>query len=418
MPSSPFLALSEDQFEDLCCDLCSIEKNIRYAERFGLRGQRQHGIDIRAYGNDHGITEVGQCKRYTLFTREDFRTAIRKFRTARPIWESWGLRRFILFVASPTRDRKLQDEFQSERLAFAEENISLELWGEETLRRKLRDRRTIAENYFSGEPLRELCGSSLTYGGTADPATFAAATTLKVIEEYSGEVSAEAEGEIREARELARRGRARQALVRVDKYLNSARWNLLNQPTRARILRLRASLALDCDGDVALAESLVADARAASRSENYQVLDAAIALRKEGGQRALEALGIPRDIDALNFQLALRIQTGRAEDVLRVLDSPPFEPNAGTYRLGSISAVLLRDHDAARRFIDLATAFEPDWYLIRIQAAKVNYLHCILPQFPMWTHLDWPIPPAAEYTSAGTKPLSIFCVVPKQNSGI
>src|SRR5262245_21036972 len=158
MPDSPFLRLNEDTFEDLCCDLLAKEQDVDSAQRFGLRGQRQDGIDIRGYCNN-GTTQVGQCKRYSLFTAEDFAKAIKEFRNANRVWADWKVQRFIIFVASSVRERKLQDAFQKERQKLGTENISLELWGDDILRQRLRDHRVIAQKYFAGESLREICGS-------------------------------------------------------------------------------------------------------------------------------------------------------------------------------------------------------------------------------------------------------------------
>jgi hypothetical protein len=405
MPDSTFLQLNEDTFEDLCCDLLAKEENVDSAQRFGLRGQRQDGIDIRGYCKD-GTTQLGQCKRYSLFTSDDFAKAIKVFRNAHQLWADWHVQRFIIFVASSVRERKLQDAFQKERQKFGAEGISLELWGDDTLRQRLRDRRFIAEKYFAGESLREICGSVFTYGGTAAPVAEAATAITAFLEELPSEVSAEAEADIVEIRQLVRIGQARKALKQLDKYLQSTRWNFITPVMRARMLRLRASLALDCDDDVSAAERFLADGQRENDRENFQVIEAAIALRKQNAETALDILQSPVDVDALNYRIAVLTQLGKAEEALQLAATSLFEPSAGTQRLASIAAVLSRDYKNAKVFSDRAFELGPRWYLVRLHAAKVKYLAGVLPSFSMWPHLAWPIPPDNEFVKLDQSMLS------------
>ena len=323
--SSPFLLLDEDTFEDLCCDLLAAEEGISYAERFGVRGQRQDGIDIRAYRCGSTDTEVGQSKRCAVFKKPDLEEAMRKFQEARSVWETWNVRRFVLFVASSVRDRKVQDEFQAQREAWAKEHVAFELWGDETLFRKLRNQRAIAARYFSGETLRHLCGSTFTYGASPASVLDATAGQLAFVEECSAEFLGEAETELREIRETARAGQPLAAAYRVQQLVSSPRWSLLPGRTRARALRLAASLALDCERDADRADGYLADARSLDARENYQVIESAIALHRSDAATALGILGEPRDVDAFNIQLALWIQTGRSDEVLKAIEQARFE---------------------------------------------------------------------------------------------
>jgi hypothetical protein len=71
--------------------------------------------------------------------------------------------------------------------------------------------------------------------------------------------------------------------------------------------------------------------------------------------------------------------------------------------LASIAAVLTKDPDGAEKFATEALSRAQSWYLVRAQAAKVKYLLCIVPHFPMWHHLDWPVPPKSEYLKADSQ---------------
>jgi hypothetical protein len=329
----PFITLNEDTFEDLCCDLFQKEPEISTAQRFGVRGQRQNGIDIRAYRRD-GTTEVGQCKRQLLFTKANLEAASAEFRASRSVWESWGVQRFVVFVACSVRNRNVQDRYQELREVFSKEGIIFELWGDTSIAGKLRDQRAIAEKYFTGEKLRTLCGSVFAAGTTQFSPVEAARDQVMFAEECSAEFEGEAETELRELRELARSGKRRSAAKRLKKLQGSPRWVLLSARTRAQLLRLAASLALDCDGDVEAAENHVNQARKLDDRLNYQVVQSAIVLHRSGAAEALNVLGEPQDVDALNIQLELLLQIGQAAEVLKIVDKPPVRGERGNVSLG------------------------------------------------------------------------------------
>jgi hypothetical protein len=403
----PFVAMHEDDFEDLCCDLLQKEPDISTAERFGVRGQQQNGIDIRAYRGDGGA-EVAQSKRYTAFTKANLSAAAKTFLASRDIWKNWDVRRFVVCVACDVRDRRVQDEYQNLREQFQRQGIIFELWGDTILASKLRGDRTLAEKYFAGEKLRRLSGSAFASDAAQLSPIEAARCQLTFSEECGVEFEGEAEHELIEIRELARSGQPRTAAEKVQRLRASPRWNLLRTRMRAQLLRLAASLALDCDRDVDAAGRDLEQARELDERLNYQIVEAAIALYRTNAQEALSVLGQPLEIDAFNIKLALLELVGAAQQILDEVDKPPFEPNAGTYRLASIAAVSLRDLAAAERFAAKALALSPTWHLVRLQAAKVDYLHCILQEFPMWHQLQWPVPVDAQYIKTDSASLARF----------
>src|ERR1044072_2949619 len=169
MPDAlPFVTLHEDEFEDLCCDVFEKEPNISEAQRFGVRGQRQDGIDIKASRHDGG-TEVAQCKCYAVFKKADLVAAVTAFRKANNVWKGWDVRRFVVCVACSVRDRRIQDEYQKCREQFQRDGIVFELWGDTSLAQKIRHDRPLVEKYFAGEKLRTLCGSAFAVGSQLSP---------------------------------------------------------------------------------------------------------------------------------------------------------------------------------------------------------------------------------------------------------
>lgn len=71
----PFHNLGEYVFQDLCRDLLDAEPDIATCEVYGERGQRQDGIDLRAYCKESNGIVVGQCKCYQDFPPAEIRQA-------------------------------------------------------------------------------------------------------------------------------------------------------------------------------------------------------------------------------------------------------------------------------------------------------------------------------------------------------
>jgi hypothetical protein len=115
-PSSPlrFYELGEFVFQDLCCDLFDRESGISFAEVYGVRGQKQDGIDLLAHRNSEVEIEVGQCKCYKAFSSNDIKKASDIFFEHWDRWSQEEVKRFILFVACDLSERKCQDQILKE----------------------------------------------------------------------------------------------------------------------------------------------------------------------------------------------------------------------------------------------------------------------------------------------------------------
>lgn len=71
----PFHNLGEYVFQDLRRDLLDAEPDIATCEVYGERGQKQDGIDLRAYRKEGNGIVVGQCKCYQNFPPAEIRQA-------------------------------------------------------------------------------------------------------------------------------------------------------------------------------------------------------------------------------------------------------------------------------------------------------------------------------------------------------
>ena len=84
----PFHDLGEYVFQELCRDLLDAEPDIATCEVYGERGQRQDGIDLRAYCKESNGIVVGQCKCYQDFPPAEIRQASEDFLAH---WDRWGI---------------------------------------------------------------------------------------------------------------------------------------------------------------------------------------------------------------------------------------------------------------------------------------------------------------------------------------
>lgn len=77
----PFLDLTWEDFERLtlryACKFGGIDSTARL---YGVRGQKQEGIDIYVRNNSNPTYSVFQCKRYTKYSAGKIKKAIKEFR--------------------------------------------------------------------------------------------------------------------------------------------------------------------------------------------------------------------------------------------------------------------------------------------------------------------------------------------------
>ena len=172
---------------------------------------------------------------------------------------------------------------------------------------------------------------------------------------------------------------------------------MLNPKTRCKVLKLAAGLHIDALNALEEAKSRLELAKAADPSEDFQVLDAVIALREQDEEAGLSILEKPLTADAWNIRLSILINMGQAEEVLEILKAPPFTPSGGTYRVASMAAVVVGQFDRAREFSELAVKADPEGFYIRQLNASLKYLESVLPGFKEARFLGWPIPPRWEF---------------------
>src|SRR5262249_9612191 len=125
---------------------------------YGRNGQTQFGIDVLAILSKATGLEVGQCKCWEKGTARAIKTASDEFLPHLKRWRSQGIKRFVLFVACPLDDTKLQDQVLAERERFAKLRLKYEVWDARKLRSKLRPHPDLVHAYCGESWVKILCG--------------------------------------------------------------------------------------------------------------------------------------------------------------------------------------------------------------------------------------------------------------------
>src|SRR5262245_66101651 len=95
----PFHELDPMAFQELCRDLFEREEGVSTCEVFGINGQFQRGIDLKAQRKGAYACEVGQCKCYVEFAPREIQKASEEFLKHLAYWKEKNVKPFILFVA-------------------------------------------------------------------------------------------------------------------------------------------------------------------------------------------------------------------------------------------------------------------------------------------------------------------------------
>src|SRR5580704_12761610 len=75
----PLNELSWEHFERLCLRYVRTRASVMTTQLYGVRGQKQHGIDLYVRLTEPARYEVYQCKRLATFEANDVTKAVHKF---------------------------------------------------------------------------------------------------------------------------------------------------------------------------------------------------------------------------------------------------------------------------------------------------------------------------------------------------
>lgn len=138
----PLRDLTWSLFEDFCIQFVA-DDDRTITKPYGLPGQNQHGIDFYAISED-GTTTAYQCKRIKNLTAGLITRAVDSFLAG-----AWShAQRFVILTTHSERPKELQDALLRERLRLRDNNVDFDIWGAETISRRLKKRVDLVYDFF------------------------------------------------------------------------------------------------------------------------------------------------------------------------------------------------------------------------------------------------------------------------------
>ncbi|MFK4123213.1 restriction endonuclease [Streptomyces longwoodensis] len=159
------LHLGWDRFEKLVLALARRMLGLRGMSfrRYGVQGQKQHGIDLAGRDADGSYTVV-QCKEYASFTPQNLRDAVEEFTGGR---RPFGATRFVVATSSSTEATQFNDELHA--LRGEHPDLELDLWGAVQINEHLRYNADIVAQFWTRETATDFCTGSPPPGVPAPP---------------------------------------------------------------------------------------------------------------------------------------------------------------------------------------------------------------------------------------------------------
>lgn len=385
----PFYELDEYRFQKLCRDIMYYEPNIRLPLIYGIRGEKQYGVDILNRRTIPGI-EVGQCKCYQRFSPADIKQASQEFLDAWNHWESQTVKRFILLVTADVSSTKHQQVISDEIQRFHDLGIDYEIWPPEILQLKLQAHPSLIARYFDNPAhwIQRICGVITTsspsqlLGSNSYDISGSTAYHHDQIDLLAGTLSLEFDRRFEEIQRQWKEGykdEVRGWLYEIS--ANTKVWDQLSTTLRAKILRFEARVALELDRDkndrpnTYRATQLLDQAYKLEPSYIDHVAQALIAYYENRIDDAIALIHSSTDIDYINLHVALLLDSGLLEQATEIVERPGvlMQATADTFRIRAILFLRKGELHLAQQAIQQATNMQPRWESIQLAGAFINY---------------------------------------------
>jgi len=293
-----FYELGEYDFQDMCCDMFSVQPGIATCDVYGTRGQKQYGIDLLAYCDDGIHTEVGQCKCYKNFPPSKIIEASDEFLEHIKYWQDKKTKRFILFIGCALTRTDQQEEIWRQKQRFAEYGIQYEAWSASTLRQTLAPHPEIVDRYLkSQEWVEKICGRVLQqyrqFPENSQETQLAFGVLSSKIGHLSSELSKEKAKQLDEFRELYRQGYLQRAFACLQALRHDPNWDVFEKPLQAQILQSLSGYVLSVEHDAKKAKALAEQARTIAPEGDNTLLQALISYYTQGAEAALRLIISP-----------------------------------------------------------------------------------------------------------------------------
>ena len=405
--------MGEYEFQDLCCALLHEEPDVAHCNVYGVRGQKQDGIDLLVHHTGGQNVDVGQCKCYKEFPPAEIEGASNEFLEHLLYWQSRNVRRFILLVACELKTKQRQNKVLDQKKEFSARGLEYEAWDGRTLSTKLGRYRHIVSHFLGEAWVDILCGppalpQSESAGKLDNRENANSAFLMSQLNELAARVDQSISGEINTLKIEARNGRAATVLRRLSEIQQDGTiWSALSAENKAKVLRLRGSLILGREKDIASAIKLADQADQYHINDNSLVLRAHIAWKQQGPDAAVQTLKTVETKDGLNLRAAAYLELDDPEQALADLSLALTQEEDGeSYRLKALAYLLKGQLDQARTAIDMALQLDPTGRLVRLTSPMISFYECLSPAAPTIKSPLFPNPVDWSWVKKDTESLS------------
>lgn len=154
----PLGQLSFENFQRISVRLLAATKAAIHCQEYGVRGQKQEGIDLYARLSGQAKLEVWQCKRYEDFTSSDIAEAVRVFLEGKLVDDT---HKFVLVTSADTENNNLADAELNAAKDLKAKNVDFALLGRTQLSTMLKSHPEIIDDFFRRDWVKAVCGEDV-----------------------------------------------------------------------------------------------------------------------------------------------------------------------------------------------------------------------------------------------------------------
>ncbi|MBR0684077.1 hypothetical protein GXW74_26670 [Roseomonas eburnea] len=390
----PYHEMSADGFEAMTVSLMDKEPGGVSATLYRTQRQLQYGIDVLARRPD-GSIEVASCKCYAAVDKGELQEWSDDFlKHWDGHWKDQKVRRFILVVAANVHSAQRDAEVREERERFLAIGVEYEVWAPHQIQEKLRPHPGIVVQHLGPEHLERVCGVvSAPFNMISGAGAVPTGPSAAALDDLRGLISKGVGHRLDHLLGRLRTGEVSATAAALQEIRGGTEWDALEAGTKARVLRLQASILLHAGDDAAA--SALADEADVLEPQTEPRLRAVLTYRRAGASAALEVLGDPTSQDGAHLRVALLLDQGKVAAAGAVLDDHPAveADHAETLRLRAFVSLMEDSREAALRFADAAHAAAPGSPATMRVAAIAHYAAALSPAFgPDHTIQPNPVP--------------------------
>ncbi len=385
--SPPFYQLTPKRFEKLCLNILRKENHIEFCELYGIEGQSDFGVDLKAITSEDQII-LGECKSHVEVEPKLITNVVNRIlEENEDHWDFERVKKIILFLASDIQRTQVHDVIENQIQRLKKHGIDFEVWSARELKDKLMDHPHIVARFL--EPADHWINVICEENPNTDRNLKQKLKKKNIVNEQAFERITEMTfEELQEVKNLLKQGRTRRAYEQIlnlrenEKFLN-------DNEVRAEILKIEAVLKATIEEDFPEARKIFEEIDQLQVDINTEYEKFVVLYHEENPSKVLNQLEDPSTIEAGNLILACLLEMNEIKDFWSRLDEfeDEFTLNYETKRLKAIAFLLQENLGKAYDQIEKIAEEEPDNF--EVQRTKgIIYYHSafspvILPDQPL-----------------------------------